>query len=158
MKENGLHKRNSFEFVNCKVVIEYVKLQRVWFGADDLIHGFLPKNRTEFEFEKYLTTHSEFFPDGYNYLLTYESENGTEQVFLKLNWFKEFKLNWITGKNLLRSKEVKIAIIIFLITNILSFIGGGVYQKIKTESNRQTKAESVIKDEIKTENKSLEPK
>ncbi|WP_418602138.1 hypothetical protein [Hwangdonia sp.] len=159
MTEIGLHKRNLFEFVECKVVIEYGKLQRVWFDSKDLVHGFLPTSKTDFEFEKYSTARAEFYPDGYNYLLTYDSENGTEQVFLKLNWFKVWEMRLASRRTLLQSKELKLSVVKYLVIGSLGIFGinqcKSVYQYIRypntqpiANDSTERKASSKIKDSV----------
>lgn len=109
------------EFLDCLVVIEYGKLQRVKFPKGDICYAYLVKNHTDFEIEKYSNKRAEFYPDKHNYLLTYQSGSGKQEVFLKLNWIKEFELNWILKKLWLAKTDNWIKILVSILVALILY-------------------------------------
>jgi len=95
----------------------------------------------------------------YNYELEYKNkENTIVSIPVKLSKFDLLKIKRQKKELLIQDKSLKIAIVVFILTNTLSFFGGMVYEEVNNESNKTTKADSEIKDDIKTANKILEPK
>lgn len=160
MEVKGKYKKSVTELYDCTMSIENGIIHRVIVPRAKPIEYFSinPKNNAEFEYYK-LPTKKGIGQIGSNYKIEYENESkNINSIYVNLNTWDLFKLKRQKKELLIQDKGLKIAIVVFVLTNILSFVGGVVYQKYNNESNKITKADSEINEEIKTDNNILEPK
>ena len=88
-----------------------------------------PIKRSEFEVQ-----FLDKFDDEFKMFSALIKINDSLKVGVKLNYFEKIKLKWMLNKYLIQSKEIKIEILKYFITAILSFIGGIIYERIQIEN------------------------
>lgn len=165
---NGKHKRNLYEFpeklfVDCIVVLEHGKLQKVKFPKEDISFSYLVEDQDDFTIEKYSNKGVDYYFVGTNYILTYKSESGKQEVFLKLNWFEFWKMKFATKTTLLQSKDIKMEVLKYLVIGAIAWFVGSfsikkctsIYQNIRNDNpnpiaadSTERKASSKMKDSV----------
>lgn len=112
------------DFKNCRLTIEYGKLNEVrFFDVAPLVSiKYIPSDKENFELIK-LPTNRTGLPIGINYKLRYSGEYNNDTIaYLKLNFLQVFKIGLVQKKYLFQTKEFKIGILKYMTITLIGFL------------------------------------
>lgn len=146
------------EFINCSLIISNGKIYELDItdtGSFDFISN-LKEHSDDYVLEKIIDTKNS--PANSNYFLKYfGGYKKPSLIYLKLNWFEKYKLDFAMKQTLIQSKDIKIEILKYFILAILGFLGGKiVYEPKNIEYKTPAKIPKSVP--IAGPKNSLEPK
>ena len=145
-------------FIDCNLLISNGKLYELNIDDTntclDLILG-TKEHSSDYVLEKIIDIKNT--PYFSNYIIKYFGGSETPSlIYLKLNLFEKYKLDFAMKQTLIQSRDIKIEILKYLLMFLLSFIGGVFYERNQIEKAiPEATPTNVPKAEIK---KSLDPK
>ena len=153
LRIEGDYVNGILDFIPCKLIIEFGKIQSVKFNEGQYIHNQVPSYNSEFGiekiyYEKYLKNLR------YTYRILYHNNsNATKIINIKPNQFQDFQIKWAFKKYLIQSDDMKKDMLKYIIGGTLGFIGTLLVQDL----NHQYKKD-VVKAPATFNQKSLEHK
>lgn len=136
MKVKGKYSHEN-KHSDCEFIIENGKIQMFNCQNDETIYLNISdrKHSTDYELEKLYDVKNS--PINYNYVLKYFG--GSQKpflIYLKLNYYEIIRLKFAMRKMLIQSNEIKVEILKYFITALLSFILGVLYQQYQNENQK----------------------
>ncbi|MDI5899202.1 hypothetical protein [Flavobacterium yafengii] len=137
------------EYINCDLTITNGKIYDLNIDDIDSYDLFLSNKDHSSDYEIVKIIDTENSPYNSNYVLKYfGGSKKPSLVYLKLNWLEIIRLKFAMRKMLIQSNEIKIELLKYLTTAILSFIGGVIYQQKqvehKTVSQKNKSTEKIL--------------
>ncbi|WP_372755474.1 hypothetical protein [Mariniflexile sp.] len=129
MDIKGKYKKDVVSFLDCTVEIQNRKLNQITFDSDIPMMGFFDIEDVDFTLNRYYYKKNEFHFTDYKYALRFRTENEAIKILLNLSWIRYWLIKIYTGKTLIQEKQVKIALILLVITNVISFVIGMCFKK-----------------------------
>ena len=136
----GHYSKEILEFIPCKLIIEFGKIQSIKFDIKQTFYDYFPSYNSEFGiekiyYEKYLKNLK------FTYRILYHNENKETRIInIKPSQFQVFQIKWAFKKYLIQSDEIKKDIIKYIIGGILGSIGTLITQDL----SQLTKSEPQI--------------
>lgn len=129
MKQNGKYAKDGLGFIDCVILIEYEKIQKIILDTNKPMNLSYPKDRSVFEIEKLSSEPIDLIPIKHNYVINYIGEhNENRKIYLKINPLQVFRLKWIKKIYWIQKTDNWMRFIIPVITSIITyFITKGIY-------------------------------
>ncbi|TRX15889.1 hypothetical protein [Flavobacterium franklandianum] len=122
------------EIINCSLIISNGKIYELDItdtGSFDFISN-IKEHSEDYVLEKIIDTKNS--PANSNYFLKYfGGYKKPSLIYLKLNWFEKCKLDFAMKQTLVQSKDIKIELVKYSLTIVISFVSGIIYEKSHSE-------------------------
>lgn len=145
LKIDGDYVKGFLEFIPCKIIIEFGKIQSVKCNDRQYFYDYFPSYNSEYKIEKiyydkYLKNHK------HTYRILYQNEkNEVKTINIKPNQFLVFQTKWAFKKYLIQSDDFKKDVLKYFIGLIFGIIctitTKEVIRRYKAEPDMQPKVE-----------------
>ena len=124
-------KEGILNFVPCKVIIEFCKIQQIKFDRNEFFTNYEPSYNSEYGLEKIF--YEKYSKDlKFTYRILYHNDaKETKVINIKPNQFQVFRIKWAFEKYIIQSEDMKRDILKYFIGGILGFIGTLIVQEFK---------------------------
>ncbi|MFD0837540.1 hypothetical protein ACFQ0I_17315 [Mariniflexile aquimaris] len=129
MDIKGKYKKDVVSFLDCTVEIQNRKLNQITFDRDIPMIGFFDIEDVDFTLKRYYYKKNEFPIKDYKYALRFRTKEKTVKILLNLSCIRYWIIKIYTGKTLIQEKQVKIALLLLVLTNVISFVTGMYFKK-----------------------------
>ena len=129
MKLNGKYAKDGLGFIDCVILIEYEKIQKIILDTNKPMNLSYPKDKSVFEIEKLSSEPIDLIPIKHNYVINYIGEhNENRKIYLKINPLQVFRLKWNKKIYWIQKTDNWMRFIIPVITSIITyFMTKGIY-------------------------------
>ena len=123
MKIKGKYAKDVTGIVNCEILIEHKKLQRIKFDSQQLLNTSNPKDKSIFDFEKLPSEPIGFIPAKHNYVINFIGEhNEPRKIYLKLNPFQAFRIRWCKRYYWIQKTDNWMRFVLPVVTSLLTYL------------------------------------